>query len=114
MITINIQRVMNARGITTYYKFLVKNGFTPSTATKLVNNTIEYFKFDHIEKLCNLLNCTPNDLIEWTPNEKSEDKPNHPLQAIRKRGGNVNLTEILKTLPMDKLKEVEKLIQDSM
>lgn len=109
----NIQRVMNARGITTYYKFLVKNGFTPATATKLVNGKIEYFKFDHVEKLCTLLNCTPNDLIEWTPNEKSEDKPGHPLQAIRKKGHNVNLTEILKTLPMDKLKEVEKLIQDS-
>jgi DNA-binding Xre family transcriptional regulator len=73
MLKINVRKVMEARGIFTPYKFMVKNGFTPTTATKISNGDVEYLRLEYIERLCTLLNCLPNDLFDWTPNEKKED-----------------------------------------
>lgn len=93
------------------YRFLTQNGFAPTTANKLVKGDVEYLRLDYIETICSLLNCTPNDLFVWVPKSKSEDRADHPLQAIRKTE-NIDLTETLRNLPMDKLKEVEALLQN--
>jgi DNA-binding Xre family transcriptional regulator len=111
MLKINVRKVMEARGIFTPYKFMVKNGFTPTTATKISNGDVEYLRLEYIERLCGLLNCLPNDLFEWSPNDRKEDSPTHPLQAIRKNENSLNLPEILKGLPMDKLRQVEEMLK---
>jgi DNA-binding Xre family transcriptional regulator len=112
MLKINVRKVMEARGIFTPYKFMVKNGFTPTTATKISNGDVEYLRLEYIERLCSLLNCLPNDLFEWTPTDRKDDVPNHPLQAIRKSDNSLNLPEILKGLPMDKLRQVEEMLKN--
>jgi DNA-binding Xre family transcriptional regulator len=109
MLQFSIKKVCDARGITKVYRFLTKNGFLPTTASKLSKGDVEYLRLEYIEKLCSLLNCVPNDLFEWVPNSRAEDKPDHPLQAIR-QSEIINLTETLKSLPMSKIKEVESLI----
>jgi len=109
MLTFSITRVASLRGIGKPYKFLVKNGFTPTTATKLANGDVEYLRIEYLEKLANLLNATPNDFFEWVPNSRSEDKADHPLAAIKK-SELVDLTSALRGLSMDKLKEVEALL----
>jgi DNA-binding Xre family transcriptional regulator len=111
MLKINVRKVMEARGIFTPYKFMVKNGFTPTTATKISNGDVEYLRLEYIERLCTLLNCLPNDLFDWTPNDKKEDTPEHPLYSIRKNEKNLNLPEILKGLPMEKLRQVEEMLK---
>jgi DNA-binding Xre family transcriptional regulator len=111
MLKINVKRVMEARGVFTPYKFMVRNGFTPTTATKIANSDVEYLRLEYIERLCGLLNCMPNDLFEWTPNDKKEDNPNHPLYPIKKNESSMNLPEILKGLPMDKLRQVEEMLK---
>lgn len=103
---------MEARGILTPYKFMVKNGFTPTTATKLASGDVEYLRLEYIETLCTLLNCMPNDLFDWTPNDKKDDYANHPLQPIKKSEKTLNLPEMLKSLPMDKLRKVEELLKE--
>jgi len=109
MLEFSIDRVCTARGIGKVYKFLVQNGFSPTTATKLSTGNVEYLRLEYIEKLCTLLNCLPNDLFEWTPKTRLEDKADHPLQAIRK-SEKIDLAETLKNLPMSKLKEIESMI----
>lgn len=103
---------MEARGIYTPYKFMVKNGFTPTTATKISNSDVEYLRLEYVETLCKLLNCLPNDLFEWTPDDKKSDYPQHPLQAIRKNESSLNIAETLKSLPMTKLREVEEMLKN--
>lgn len=112
MLKVNVRKVMEARGIFTPYKFMVKNGFTPTTATKISNGDVEYLRLEYIERLCGLLNCLPNDLFDWTPNDKKEDTPNHPLAPIRKSDNSLNLPEMLKGLPMDKLRQVEEMLKN--
>lgn len=109
MISFSLEKVCGARGIIKPYRFLTKSGFSPTTATKLVNGDIEYIRLEYIEIICGLLNCTPNDLFVWVPNSKSDDSADHPLQAIRKTE-NIDLTATLQNLPMGKLKEVEALL----
>lgn len=112
MIKINVKKVMEARGIFAPYKFMVKNGFIPTTATKIAKGEVEYLRLEYIEKLCTLLNCLPNDLFEWIPADKREDNPKHPLYPIRKNENSMNLPEILKGLPMDKLRQIEDMLKN--
>lgn len=111
MLEFSLEHVCTARGIAKPYRFLTQNGFGPATATKLAKGGVEYLRLDYIEKICTLLNCQPNDLFQWTPNSRGEDRPDHPLQAVRKKNA-VDLTETLRQLPMDKIKEIESLLKN--
>ncbi len=110
MLLLNIQRILKARGIDQVYTFLVKSGFVPFTAHKYKNSKVEHIRLDHIERLCILLNCTPNELFEWIPNDLLDDKPNHPLQKIRRRDKRLNLLKMIADIPVDKFDEVEKFL----
>ena len=110
MLQLNLKRIFKARAIETPYKFLVANGFVPFTAHKYKNGKVEHMRLDHIEKLCILLNCTPNDLFEWIPDDLLDDRIDHPLQKIRKREKRIEINRLLAKLSLDKLEEVEQLL----
>lgn len=111
MLELNLKRIFKARGIDMPYKFLVKNGFVPFTAHKYKNGKVEHMRLDHIEKLCILLNCTPNELFEWTPDDLLDDRKDNPLQKIRKRDKKLEISKILSRMSLEKLEEVEKMLQ---
>ena len=110
MLNINLKRIFKARGIEQPYKYLAQNGFVPFTAHKYKNGKVEHMRLDHIEKLCTLLHCTPNDIFEWAPDDLLEDRPDHPLQKIRRREKKIEITQMLSKMSLDKLEEIEKLI----
>jgi DNA-binding Xre family transcriptional regulator len=110
MLLLNIKNILKARGIEQAYTFLVKSGFVPFTAHKYKNSKVEHIRLDHIERLCILLNCTPNELFEWIPNDLMDDRPNHPLQKIRRRDKRLDLHKMIANIPVDKFEEVEKLL----
>lgn len=113
MLQLNLKRIFKARGIEQPYKFLVKNGFVPFTAHKYKNGNVEHMRLDHIERLCVLFNCTPNDIFEWTPADLLDDRPDHPLQRIRKREKKIEINKLLSQMSLEKLEEIEKLIAES-
>ena len=43
--------------------YLRNNGLTPTTVDYLIHNK-------EVNKLCNLLNCTPNDIMTFTPDKE--------------------------------------------
>ena len=56
-------QTMKDRGVTTY-TLIYKMGFSAYTITNLKrNNSIT---MNPLEKLCNVLQCTPNDIVEFT------------------------------------------------
>lgn len=112
MFQLNLKRIFKARGIEQPYRYLVQNGFVPFSAHKYKNNKVEHIRLDHIERLCILLNCTPNDLFEWVPDNLLDDKPNHPLQKIRRREKKIDINKLLSTLSLDKLEQVEQLLNE--
>ncbi len=58
----NVQNLLNKKGKTRYW--LVKEMQTTyKTVNKLCDNTLTGLQLETIEKLCEILDCTPNDLF---------------------------------------------------
>ena len=56
-------KTMKERNITTY-TLIYKLGFSPNTINNLKHNKL--ITIYTLEKLCTILECTPNDVIEFT------------------------------------------------
>jgi putative transcriptional regulator len=62
MIKTNIQNLLDKKGRTRYW--LVKEMQTTyKTVNKLCDNTLTGVQLETIEKLCDILECSPNDLF---------------------------------------------------
>jgi DNA-binding Xre family transcriptional regulator len=111
MLTFNFSRIFKARGIDKPFSYLVKVGYSDNFATRIVNNRIQRLDLANLEKLCELLQCTPNDLLEWIPGSQDKTNDKHPLISIKQSDKVVQLTQILNSVPLDKLSEIESLIR---
>ena len=99
-----IDYIFEARGIDKPYRFLVKAGFTPHSANVLVHDNLRMVKLDHLEILCEKLNCELNDLLLWTPDKNNPVSANHPLRNLSaKPSGQINA---FRDLPYKELKEL--------
>lgn len=112
MLIYNFQRVFKARGIDKPRAFLINHGFPRGIATGIANNKADRFALKHMEKVCLLLNCTPNDLLEWQPANKKEDTPDTALYILKKEVRQGGTEELLRGLPMSKLEELAKLLKE--
>ena len=110
MLTFNFTRVFKSRGIDKPFSYLVKSGYSDNFATRVVNNRIEKMNLKDVEKLCELLQCTPNDLLQWNPSKEDENNEKHPLYSIKRSDKVVQLTKVLSSVPLDKLHEIENMI----
>jgi len=107
MLALNLNPIFSARGIEKPYSFLVKNGFTPHAANNLLNSKTRVFRLDHIERLCEVLICEPNDLLVYKPNSDKAIAPNNPLnKLIANPETKTDLKNTLINLPYQKLKEI--------
>ena len=62
MLKLNVQNLLNERGKTRYW--LVKEMQTTyKTVNKICDNTLTGLQLETIEKLCDILECSPNDLF---------------------------------------------------
>lgn len=62
MINMNVQKLLDERNRTRYW--LVKQMQTTyKTVNKICDNTLTGLQLETIEKLCQILECTPNDLF---------------------------------------------------
>jgi DNA-binding Xre family transcriptional regulator len=108
MLELNLTPIFNARGIDRPYSFLVKAGFSPHSANAIINNKTRVFRLDHIEKLCKLLVCEPNDLVLYTPDNGQQLSADHPLNNLQTTGTIKNIKHTLATIPFKQLKEITK------
>lgn len=111
MLTFNFSRIFKARGIDKPFSYLVKMGYSDNFATRIVNNRIQRLNLSDVERLCEIFQCTPNDLLEWIPESKDKTNDNHPLVSIKRSDKVVELTQILSSVPLDKLSEIERVIK---
>ncbi|MDP2807983.1 MAG: helix-turn-helix transcriptional regulator [bacterium] len=112
MLTFNFSRIFKARGVDKPFSYLVNIGYSGNFATRIVNSRIASLNLKAVERLCELLQCTPNDLLVWTPEKKDAKNETHPLISLKRNETVVNLTRILNSVPLNKLNEIEKMIND--
>jgi DNA-binding Xre family transcriptional regulator len=72
MIIVKIQEVAKAKGITTGYQFQRISGFPPAMAARIFKGNWTRIDTKTLNAVCNVLKCTPNDILEFTPDELEE------------------------------------------
>ena len=62
MIKLDVLRLLEAQGKTKYWLYK-QLGMSYQNFSKMVNNQTKSIRYENIETMCLLLNCTPNDLF---------------------------------------------------
>ena len=65
MIKLDVLRILEEQGKTKYWLYK-QLGMSYQNFSKMVNNQTKSIRYENIETLCLLLNCTPNDLFVIT------------------------------------------------
>jgi DNA-binding Xre family transcriptional regulator len=110
MLLLDLYRVFEDKGIEHPARFMKQNGFTAHTTFRLLNNKVDSISFRHLEQLCLLLNCSVEDLFSWHNETISPIYNNHPLRKLKRGERKGNITNQLKTLPLDKLNDIRNYI----
>lgn len=67
MIKLDVLRLLEEQGKTKYWLYK-QLGMSYQNFSKMVNNQTKSIRYENIETMCLLLNCTPNDLFVITEN----------------------------------------------
>jgi len=112
MLTINLQPIFAARGIERPFSYLVKAGLSNIVAHRLINSTGLSFQLRHIETLCTILCCTPNDIVVWQPDANKQPLPSgHPLHQLQPKPMPANLQNLFKQMPLNDLHKLIEQVQ---
>lgn len=65
MIKLDVLRLLDKQGKTKYWLYK-QLGMSYQNFSKMVNNQTKSIRYENIETMCLLLNCTPNDLFVIT------------------------------------------------
>ena len=63
MITLNVLSLLEKHGKTKYWLYK-QLGMSYQNFNRMVNNETKSIRYENIETLCQLFDCTPNDLFE--------------------------------------------------
>lgn len=66
MIILNVDKILKKQNKTRYWLFNELNSISPISYTNFLNmidNRTQSIKYSNLEKLCKILNCTPNDIL---------------------------------------------------
>ena len=113
MLKLNLNPIFKAKGIEKPYSFLVKSGFTYSAARGILYGNKTSFQLRHIEMLCKLFQCTPNDILFYKPDKNNELPPDHPLNALNIQLTDFNLSEVLSNLTISQINNLAQVIKDA-
>lgn len=72
MITIKLQEMALKVGIDTGYKLQKETGFTQAMAYRLWKEDWSQADLKTLNTLCNVLKCTPNDILVFTPDNDGD------------------------------------------
>ena len=65
MITLDVLRLLEKKGKMKYWLYK-QLGMSYQNFNKMVQNETKSIRYDNIEALCQLLECTPNELFRFT------------------------------------------------
>ena len=60
---LRILKILEEKGKTKYWLF-IRLGLSYQNFNNLVNNKTKAIKFENLQALCDILECTPNDLFD--------------------------------------------------
>jgi DNA-binding Xre family transcriptional regulator len=100
------------RSVTKPLSFFRNHGFSSATATRIAGGYMNSFSLETVEKLCLSLNCTPNDLLEWTPSKDMAANSTHSLNALKRNEAiQNNINQLMNSVSLEKLEKIQEIIQ---
>ena len=105
MLYTKINKLFELRGIRKPKDFLIQNGFSKNSAYNISRMRFTHLRLEVVEKLCLILSCTPNDLLEWKPSANSSIPENHPLYALAPKNY-PNVNDIFKDVDISKIPQL--------
>ena len=72
MIKLNVLSLLKERGYTKYWLYK-QLGMSYQNFSKMVNNETKSIRYEYLEVMCQLLECTPNDLLVFVEDESSNE-----------------------------------------
>ena len=72
MIVVNLDVIMAKRKISSY-ELAEKVGITPANLSILKTNKGKAIRFSTLNKLCEVLDCTPGDILDYEEGEEKND-----------------------------------------
>ena len=111
MLKLSINEIIKSRGIIRPHTFLKKHGFSDHKTKLYQRGNPKSISIKDIEHLCEIFNCTPNDLFNYTPDANSSISEDHPLHKLVKMPS-VNLGKITTDMNTEELVEFsEKVLE---
>lgn len=114
MLQINLKRVCTYRGIEKPRLFLKSHGMSLTTINRVLRGDYESFNLATIERLCLILHCTPNDLLEWHPSKSGLISDTEPLYSLRRLDKVESVNQLINGVSLDKLEQMEAIIRKEM
>jgi excisionase family DNA binding protein len=74
MIKVNIKEVATRKGIKTAYQLQKAMNLQPSQAAKLYRNDLKMIGLDTLDRLCEIFNCMPSDLLVYSSGRAKKEK----------------------------------------
>ena len=112
MLKLDLRPLLQVRGISQPYSFLRGHGFTHNIAWKLLSGKSRECRYHHIEKLCRLLLCTPNDLLVWKPDENEVYPDNLPLRELMVKPETVNIEDEMSKMSFGQMVRFKEKVAD--
>lgn len=69
MLKLNVLEILENKGKSKYWLFQQLD-MTYTNFNNIITNKTKSIKYANIEKFCELLECTPNDLFTYVPDKK--------------------------------------------
>lgn len=60
---LRVKEILEEKGKTKYWLY-IQMGLSYQNFSRMINNETGSIKFENLEALCDILECTPNDLFE--------------------------------------------------
>lgn len=66
MIQLQVDKILEKRRLTKYW-LATRMGLSYKNFDNMIKNKTKAIRYENIEKLCRILECSPNDLFEFVP-----------------------------------------------
>lgn len=84
MIKIHLSKLLGERRMT-QADLARRTGIRPSTISEWYNELVERLNVEHMDRICEVLDCEVSDLIEYIPNPMKKTGKNLILEEHRSR-----------------------------
>lgn len=112
MIRLRVERMIRLRGHLNPLQFLMSHGYSYRNAYYILKEDGHTsVKLRQVENLCRLLRCTPNDLLEWQPNDSTDEELSQPLAKLCRSGSNSAIISAISDIPPGKLDKAVELLR---